>query len=153
MVDSHDTKTYSAKDSHLIWIDCEMIGLDIFDGNELVKVSVVPTDFGLDMLDEGVNYVIKPSEKAVNYVDGFMYQVHTRSGLINKWGNGLSLVEAEQKVTECMLRFTSEGVRPLLADNTIDSSKEFLDHCMSDLMNHLHYRSADVSTLRGLTRH
>ena len=59
MVDSHDAETYSAKDSRLIWIDCEMTGLDIFGGDELVEVSVVPTDFDLNVLDEGVDYVIK----------------------------------------------------------------------------------------------
>ena len=115
MVDSHDAETYSAKDSRLIWIDCEMTGLDIFGGDELVEVSVVPTDFDLNVLDEGVDYVIKPSEKAVNHMNDFVRQMHTRSGLINEWENGLSLAEAEQKVTEYVLRFTPEGVRPLLA--------------------------------------
>ena len=99
MVDSHDAETYSAKDSRLIWIDCEMTGLDIFGGDELVEVSVVPTDFDLNVLDEGVDYVIKPSEKAVNHMNDFVRQMHTRSGLINEWENGLSLAEAEQKVT------------------------------------------------------
>ena len=96
MVDSHDAETYSAKDSRLIWIDCEMTGLDIFGGDELVEVSVVPTDFDLNVLDEGVDYVIKPSEKAVNHMNDFVRQMHTRSGLINEWENGLSLAEAEQ---------------------------------------------------------
>ncbi|MDU1018499.1 MAG: exonuclease domain-containing protein [Bifidobacterium breve] len=100
MVDSHDAETYSAKDSRLIWIDCEMTGLDIFGGDELVEVSVVPTDFDLNVLDEGVDYVIKPSEKAVDHMNDFVRQMHTRSGLINEWENGLSLAEAEQKVTE-----------------------------------------------------
>ena len=131
MVDSHDAETYSAKDSRLIWIDCEMTGLDIFGGDELVEVSVVPTDFDLNVLDEGVDYVIKPS---------------------NEWENGLSLAEAEQKVTEYVLRFTPEGVRPLLAGNTIGSDKKFLDHYMPNLMSHLHYRSVDVSTFKELAR-
>ena len=75
MVDSHDAETYSAKDSRLIWIDCEMTGLDIFGGDELVEVSVVPTDFDLNVLDEGVDYVIKPSEKAVNHMNDFVRRV------------------------------------------------------------------------------
>ena len=136
MVDSHDAETYSAKDSRLIWIDCEMTGLDIFGGDELVEVSVVPTDFDLNVLDEGVDYVI----------------MHTRSGLINEWEHGLSLEEAERKVTEYVLRFTPDGVRPLLAGNTIGSDKKFLDHYMPGLMSHLHYRSVDVSTLKELAR-
>ncbi len=152
MVDSHDAETYSAKDSRLIWIDCEMTGLDIFGGDELVEVSVVPTDFDLNVLDEGVDYVIKPSEKAVNHMNDFVRQMHTRSGLINEWENGLSLAEAEQKVTDYVLRFTPEGVKPLLAGNTIGSDKKFLDHYMPNLMSHLHYRSVDVSTLKELAR-
>ena len=152
MVDSHDAETYSAKDSRLIWIDCEMTGLDIFGGDELVEVSVVPTEFDLNVLDEGVDYVIKPSEKAVNHMNDFVRQMHTRSGLINEWENGLSLAEAEQKVTEYVLRFTPEGVRPLLAGNTIGSDKKFLDHYMPNLMSHLHYRSVDVSTFKELAR-
>ena len=60
MVDAHDGETYTAEGSRLIWIDCEMTGLDIFGGDELVEVSVVPTDFDLNVLDEGVDYVIKP---------------------------------------------------------------------------------------------
>ena len=127
MVDSHDAETYSAKDSRLIWIDCEMTGLDIFGGDELVEVSVVPTDFDLNVLDEGVDYVIKPSEKAVNHMNDFVRQMHTRS-------------------------FTPEGVRPLLAGNTIGSDKKFLDHYMPNLMSHLHYRSVDVSTFKELAR-
>ena len=138
MVDSHDAETYSAKDSRLIWIDCEMTGLDIFGGDELVEVSVVPTAFDLNVLDEGVDYVIKPSEKAVNHMNDFVRQMHTRSGLINEWENGLSLAEAEQKVTEYVLRFTPEGVRPLLAGNTIGSDKKFLDHYMPNHMSAQH---------------
>ena len=149
MVDSHDAETYSAKDSRLIWIDCEMTGLDIFGGDELVEVSVVPTDFDLNVLDEGVDYVIKPSEKAVNHMNDFVRQMHTRSGLINEWENGLSLAEAEQKVTEYVLRFTPEGVRPLLAGNTIGSDKKFLDHYMPNLMSHLHYRSGGCEHIQG----
>ena len=60
MVDAHDGETYTSEGSRLIWIDCEMTGLDIFGGDELVEVSVVPTDFDLNVLDEGVDYVIKP---------------------------------------------------------------------------------------------
>ena len=62
------------------------------------------------------------------------------------------LDKAEQKVTEYVLRFTPEGVRPLLAGNTIGSDKKFLDHYMPNLMSHLHYRSVDVSTFKELAR-
>jgi oligoribonuclease len=152
MVDAHDDETYSAADSRLIWIDCEMTGLDIFGGDELVEVSVVPTDFNLNVLDEGVDYVIKPSDAAVAHMGDFVRAMHTRSGLINEWEHGLSLADAEAKVTQYVARFTPEGVKPLLAGNTIGSDKKFLDHYMPDFMSHLHYRSVDVSTLKELAR-
>lgn len=94
MVDAHDGETYTSEGSRLIWIDCEMTGLDIFGGDELVEVSVVPTDFDLNVLDEGVDYVIKPSQKAVDHMNDFVRAMHTRSGLINEWEHGLSLDEA-----------------------------------------------------------
>ena len=105
------------------------------------------------MLDEGVDYVInaqpegrRPHERI------FVRNMHTRSGLINEWENGLSLEEAQAKVVEYVKRFTPDGVKPLLAGNSIGSDKKFLDHYMPGLMEHLHYRVIDVSTLKELAR-
>ena len=152
MVDAHDGEVYTSEGSRLIWIDCEMTGLDIFGGDELVEVSVVPTDFNLNVLDEGIDYVIKPSQKAVDHMNDFVRNMHTRSGLINEWEHGLSLAEAQDKVTAYVKRFTPAGVKPLLAGNTIGSDKKFLDHYMPKLMANLHYRTIDVSTLKELAR-
>jgi len=151
MVDAHDGETYTAKDSRLIWIDCEMTGLDIFH-DELCEISVVPTDFDLNVLDEGIDFVIKPSDAAVANMNDFVRAMHTRSGLINEWENGLSVEEAERKVTEYVARFTPDGVKPLLAGNSIGSDKKFLDRYMPNLMEHLHYRVIDVSTFKELAR-
>ena len=90
MVDAHDNETYTAQDSRLIWIDCEMTGLDIFH-DELVEISVVPTDFDLNVLDEGIDYVIKPSQAAVDQMNDFVRRMHTHSGLINEWEHGLDV--------------------------------------------------------------
>ena len=151
MVDAHDAETYTAQDSRMIWIDCEMTGLDIFH-DELCEVSVVPTDFDLNVLDEGVDYVVKPSDAAVAHMNDFVRAMHTRSGLINEWEHGLSLEEAECKVTEYVARFTPDGVKPLLAGNSVGSDKKFLDRYMPGLMEHLHYRVIDVSTIKELAR-
>ena len=151
MVDAHDAETYTAQGSRMIWIDCEMTGLDIFH-DELCEVSVVPTDFDLNVLDEGVDYVVKPSDAAVAHMNDFVRAMHTRSGLINEWEHGLSLEEAERKVTEYVARFTQDGVKPLLAGNSVGSDKKFLDRYMPGLMEHLHYRVIDVSTIKELAR-
>ena len=151
MVDAHDGETYTAKGSRLIWIDCEMTGLDIFH-DELCEISVVPTDFDLNVLDEGIDFVIKPSDAAVANMNDFVRAMHTRSGLINEWEHGLSLDEAQAKVIEYVRKFTPAGVKPLLAGNTIGSDKKFLDHYMPELMENLHYRTIDVSTFKELAR-
>ena len=85
-------------------------------------------------------------------MNDFVRAMHTRSGLINEWENGLSVEEAERKVTEYVARFTPDGVKPLLAGNSIGSDKKFLDRYMPNLMEHLHYRVIDVSTLKELAR-
>lgn len=151
MVDAHDDETYTAAGSRLIWIDCEMTGLDVFR-DELVEISVVPTDFNLTVLDEGIDYVIKPSQAAVDHMGDFVREMHTRSGLITEWESGLPLAEAETKVIDYVAKFTPEGVRPLLAGNSIGSDKKFLEHYMPRLMQHLHYRVVDVSTIKELSR-
>ena len=151
MVDAHDDEVYSAQNSRLIWIDCEMTGLDIFH-DELCEVSVVPTDFDLNVLDDGIDIVIRPSDDAVAHMNDFVRAMHTRSGLITEWEQGLSVEDAQQKVVEYVSKFIPEGVKPLLAGNSVGSDKKFLDRYMPELMERLHYRVIDVSTIKELAR-
>lgn len=151
MVDIHDDETYSSRNSRLIWIDCEMTGLDVLH-DELCEISVLPTDFELQPLDDGIDFVIHPSDEAVAGMNDFVRNMHTRSGLITEWEQGLSVADAEARVIEYVKKFTPEGVKPLLAGNSIGSDKKFLDRYMPGLMEHLHYRVVDVSTLKELAR-
>lgn len=143
----------SAEESRLIWIDCEMTGLDI-NNDELCEVSMVPTDFNLRVLDEGIDLVIKPSQAAVDHMNDFVRNMHTSSGLINEWNNGLSLADAQQQIIEYVQRFlpTDGNGKAHLAGNSIHSDKKFLDKYMPELMSNLHYRIIDVSTLKELSR-
>lgn len=151
MVDAHDNEVYTAEGSRLMWVDCEMTGLDI-EHDELVEVSVVPTDFNLHVLDDGIDLVIKPSQAAVDHMDDFVRKMHTHSGLINEWDQGLSLQEAQAQIVEYMKRFIPQGVKPLLAGNSVGSDKKFLDKYMPDVMGLMHYRVIDVSTFKELAR-
>lgn len=74
----------------IVWIDCEMTGLDL-SIDELVEVSVVITDAELNPIDEGIDLLVKPSPEAVAHMDDFVRNMHTNSGLINEWDEGLSL--------------------------------------------------------------
>jgi len=151
MAGKEDT-TFTPEESRLIWIDCEMTGLDIFN-DELCEVSVVPTDFNMRVLDEGIDLVIKPSDRALAQMNDFVRGMHTRSGLIEEMANGLSLQEAQRQVIEYITPFLpTDGSKAHLAGNSVGSDKKFLDRYMPDLMSLLHYRVIDVSTLKELAR-
>ena len=78
MAEAKEDLTFTPEESRLIWIDCEMTGLDIFH-DELCEVSVVPTDFNLKVLDDGIDLVIKPSDAAVANMNDFVRNMHTLS--------------------------------------------------------------------------
>ncbi len=143
----------SAEESRMIWIDCEMTGLDI-NNDELCEVSVVPTDFNMNVLDEGIDLVIKPSQAAIDHMNDFVRHMHTSSGLVDEWENGLTLEEAEKRIVEYVQKFlpTEGNGKAHLAGNSIHSDKKFLDKYMPTLMSNLHYRIIDVSTLKELSR-
>ncbi|AKV55490.1 Oligoribonuclease [Bifidobacterium actinocoloniiforme DSM 22766] len=151
MSDTSDV-TFTPEESRMIWIDCEMTGLDIFH-DELCEVSVVPTDFNLNVLDKGIDLVIKPSDAAVSHMGDFVRRMHTSSGLIDEWNReGLSLEEAQRQVVDYVKRFLPKRGKAHLAGNSVGSDKKFLNRYMPDLMDLLHYRVIDVSTLKELAR-
>lgn len=148
-----DNQIFTPEGSRLIWIDCEMTGLDI-GHDELCEVSVVPTDFNMKVLDRGIDLVIKPSPEAIDHMDDFVREMHTSSGLIAEMETGLPLESAQEQVIEYVRQFLpAEGQgKAHLAGNTIGSDKKFLDRFMPGLMELLHYRTIDVSTLKELSR-
>jgi oligoribonuclease len=152
MAGNKDDLTFTSEESRLIWIDCEMTGLDIFH-DELCEVSVVPTDFNLNVLDEGIDLVIRPSDAAVAHMNDFVRNMHTSSGLVDEWNaEGLELGQAERQVIEYVKRFLPANGKAHLAGNSVGSDKKFLDKYMPSLMSNLHYRVIDVSTLKELSR-
>jgi oligoribonuclease len=89
---------------HLVWIDCEMTGLDL-DKDCLVEVAVVITDSELEIVDAGLDVVIKPRPDSLANMGEFVTSMHTESGLINEFDNGLELEAAEQVILEYIKRF------------------------------------------------
>ena len=88
----------------LVWIDCEMTGLDL-TVDELVEVAVVVTDYDLNLIDPGFSVVIKPDQSALDTMNDFVRNMHTESGLIEEIPNGVSLADAEYAVHEYILKF------------------------------------------------
>jgi oligoribonuclease len=141
----------SAATDRLVWIDCEMTGLDL-EVDELVEVAVVITDYELVPVDPGFTIVIKPDHEALEHMNEFVRSMHTESGLINEIPNGVSLADAEYQVLEYILRFVPTGQSAPLAGNTIGTDRAFLAKYMPRVDTHLHYRNVDVSTIKELSR-
>lgn len=136
---------------YLVWIDCEMTGLDVAI-DELVEVAVVITDYDLVPVDEGMSIVIKPSAAALDNMGEFVTQMHTSSGLIEEMPNGVSLADAEFAVNEYIVQYVPNPRSAPLAGNTIGTDRTFLAKYMPRVDSHLHYRSIDVSSIKELSR-
>jgi len=139
------------KNQHLVWIDCEMTGLDV-EKDSLVEIAVVITDSELNQLDEGIDLVIKPTASSLQNMNDFVRNMHTTSGLINEFDIGLDLAEAEEIVLAYVKRFVPEAKTSPLAGNTIGTDRMFINRYMPNLDQHLHYRNIDVSTIKELSR-
>jgi oligoribonuclease len=135
----------------LVWIDCEMTGLD-YVSDALVEIACVVTDFDLNPLGEGVDLVIKPPAEAVAQMDPFVRSMHEKSGLLQVLDSGITLQEAEQQVLAYVREHCADGSRPPLAGNTVATDRAFIARDMPDLDAFLHYRIVDVSSIKELSR-
>ena len=135
----------------LVWIDCEMTGLDL-GADALIEVAALVTDFELNVLGEGVDVVVKPPPEALDQMDDFVRNMHTSSGLLEQLDGGVTLEEAEQQVLAYIREQCPEGSRPPLAGNTVATDRSFLARDMPDLESYLHYRIVDVSSIKELAR-
>jgi oligoribonuclease len=141
----------SPSNDRLVWIDCEMTGLDS-SRDELVEVAVVITDYELTVMDPGFQVVIKPSDAALSGIGDFVRQMHTDSGLIDEIPKGHSLEEAEGLVFDYITSLVPEpGLAPM-AGNTIGTDRVFIQKEMPRVHEHLHYRNIDVSTIKELAK-
>jgi oligoribonuclease len=136
---------------HLVWIDCEMTGLNP-DVDSLVEIAVVITDSELNPIDDGIDLVIKPLAGSLEQMNDFVRAMHTESGLISELGNGLELAEAQTLVLEYIQRFIPTAKEAPLAGNTIGTDRLFIAKYLPEVDAHLHYRSIDVSSIKELSR-
>lgn len=135
----------------LVWIDCEMTGLDL-GADALIEVAALVTDFELNVLGEGVDVVVKPPQEAIEQMDDFVRNMHVVSGLLEELDNGVTLREAEEQVLAYIRQHCPDGSRPPLAGNTVATDRAFLQRDMPELESFLHYRIVDVSSIKELAR-
>ena len=135
----------------LVWIDCEMTGLD-FENDALVEVACLVTDRDLNILDEGVDVVIKPPQDALDRMGDFVRDMHTASGLLEELDKGVTLEEAEDRVLEHIHQYVKEPRKAPLCGNSIATDRTFLARDMRRIDEFLHYRMVDVSSIKELLR-
>ncbi len=135
----------------LVWIDCEMTGLDI-EADALIEVAALVTDFELNVLGAGVDIVIKPPPGAIDQMVDVVQAMHLSSGLLAELDLGVDLATAENAVLEYVRAYVPEARKAPLAGNTVGTDRLFLSRDMPTLDQHLHYRIVDVSSIKELAR-
>ena len=135
----------------LVWIDCEMTGLDL-GADALIEVAALVTDFELNVLGDGVDVIVKPPPEALEQMDDFVRNMHVSSGLLDELDGGMTMAEAEEKVLAYIKEHCPDGSRPPLAGNTVATDRSFLIRDMATLEGFLHYRIVDVSSIKELSR-
>lgn len=141
----------ASENDRLVWIDCEMTGLDL-SVDELVEIAVVVTDFELRPLHPGFQVVIKPTDSALANMNDFVTKMHESSGLITEIPDGVSLADAEAQTLDYIKQFVPLERKAPLAGNTIGTDRMFLAKYMPQIDQWLHYRNVDVSSIKELSR-
>jgi oligoribonuclease len=135
----------------LVWIDCEMTGLDLAT-DALVEIACIVTDGELNELDEGIDLIIKPPAEALDQMPELVREMHTTSGLLAELGGGITVGEAEDQVLGYIVQHIPEPRKAPLCGNSIATDRAFLMRDMPRLDEYLHYRMVDVSSIKELAR-
>ncbi|WBB70611.1 oligoribonuclease [Micromonospora sp. WMMD812] len=136
----------------LVWIDCEMTGLDL-GRDKLIEVAALVTDPDLNVLGDGVDVVIHADEAALDAMPEIVQTMHAKSGLTEEVRRStVTLAEAEDLVLDYVSTFVKDPRTAPLCGNSIATDRGFIARDMPRLDNHLHYRMIDVSSIKELCR-
>ena len=128
-----------------------MTGLDV-TRDALIEVAVVITDADLNIVDPGIDVLITPPAEALEGMNDFVRQMHTSSGLLEELPSGTTMEDAQQQVLDYIRRFVPTPKKALLAGNSVGTDKMFLEANMPLVIDHLHYRLVDVSSIKELAK-
>jgi oligoribonuclease len=142
----------SERDDKLVWIDCEMTGLEL-SRDALIEIAVLVTDADLNILDEGLDIVIGCADDVLDTMVPFVKQMHESSGLTEQVRqSSVTLGEAEKLVLDYIKQYVPEPNSGVLCGNSIATDRGFIARDMPALDAHLHYRMIDVSSIKELAR-
>ncbi|HTI26334.1 MAG TPA: oligoribonuclease [Kutzneria sp.] len=136
----------------LVWIDCEMTGLDL-GKDALIEIAALVTDAELNVLGDGVDVVIHADDEALAAMPDVVRDMHAHSGLTEEVRRATTtLEEAEQLVLDYIRQWVPDSRTTPLAGNSIATDRGFIARDMPELDGHLHYRMVDVSSIKELCR-
>jgi oligoribonuclease len=136
----------------LVWIDCEMTGLDL-GRDALIEVAALVTDSDLNILGEGVDVVIHTDDARLDGMVDVVRDMHAKSGLTEEVRRStVTVAEAERMVLEYIRQYVPDPRSAPLCGNSIATDRGFLTRDMPELDEYLHYRMVDVSSIKELTR-
>ncbi len=136
----------------LVWIDCEMTGLDL-KTDRLIEIAVLVTDADLNILGDGIDVVIHTDDQALASMIPVVTDMHSRSGLIDEVkASTVTVAEAEEQVLDYIRRHVKQAKTAPLAGNSIATDRGFIARDMPKLDDFLHYRMIDVSSIKELCR-
>ncbi|MDR2374097.1 MAG: oligoribonuclease [Bifidobacteriaceae bacterium] len=135
----------------IIWVDCEMTGLDLAK-DALIEIAVVVTDSALNPLADGIDLIVKPPAAALDQMCDFVREMHTASGLLAQLPDGVTLAQAQAKVMAYVTAHVPQAAKAPLAGNSVSTDRGFIDRDLPALGAHLHYRNIDVSSIKELAR-
>jgi oligoribonuclease len=136
----------------LVWIDCEMTGLDL-KTDLLIEIAVLVTDAELNILGDGIDVVIHADDDVLSSMIPVVTEMHTRSGLIEEVrASTVDLAAAEDLVLDYIRSHVKQAKTAPLAGNSIATDRGFIARDMPKLDDYLHYRMIDVSSIKELCR-
>lgn len=141
----------SKSDLNMVWLDCEMTGLNP-NHDRIIEIAVVVSSSDLQTRVEGPVFVIHQSDELLNGMDNWNKGTHGRSGLIDKVKSStITEAEAEAALIAFLSKYVPKGKTPLCG-NSIGQDRRFMERYMPKLNNFFHYRNIDVSTLKELAK-
>jgi oligoribonuclease len=136
----------------LVWIDCEMTGLDLLR-DALIEVAVLVTDADLNLVDDGMDIIIHTHDDVLDTMLPVVRDMHASSGLTDEVrASTVTLGEAEKVILDYVRKHVPEPKSSPLCGNSIATDRGFLARDMPDLDEYLHYRMIDVSSIKELAK-
>lgn len=138
-------------DQNLVWLDCEMTGLNP-EHDRILEIAVIVTGPQLELRTEGPVLVLHQSDALLDGMDNWNKGTHGRSGLIDKVKTStLTEEQAQAQIIDFLRHHVGKGVSPMCG-NSIGQDRRFLARYMPKLEAYFHYRNVDVSTLKELSK-